>query len=225
MSGSAVEILGYIASVVVAVSLTMTNLWRLRWANLVGAIAFTVYGALLAAWPILLVNAFIVVVNVVFLTRMARASDAFELLEVSDDSPFVERFVRFHTEDLLSFFPNFDYASLRGREDDRWLLILRNTLPVGLCVYSEVASKGDRTKDGEVADVELDYVIPGYRDHKNGRFLYATLARCFARRGCRSMQAHSDVPAHRRYLERMGFRPEPTDSSVFRRAIPDLPPG
>jgi len=40
MTFSALEILGYFASVVVAVSLMMKSIIRLRWYNLVGAVAF-----------------------------------------------------------------------------------------------------------------------------------------------------------------------------------------
>ncbi|MFT5430509.1 MAG: hypothetical protein ACI9OJ_001184, partial [Myxococcota bacterium] len=52
MSFELVDIIGYVASVLVAVSLMMKRLWTLRWLNLVGAITFTVYGVMLAAWPI-----------------------------------------------------------------------------------------------------------------------------------------------------------------------------
>ena len=54
------EWLGYIASVIVAVSLTMTNIRRLRLINLIGAITFTIYGAVLQLYPIIVVNGFIV---------------------------------------------------------------------------------------------------------------------------------------------------------------------
>jgi len=88
MSPGGVELVGYAGSVLVAISLTMSSLMRLRWINLVGALAFAVHGVLVGAYPVLAVNAFIVVVNVVSLWRMARQRDFFTLLPVvgRDDS-------------------------------------------------------------------------------------------------------------------------------------------
>ena len=193
------ELLGYVASVLVALSLTMTNLWRLRWVNLAGAITFSVYGVLIAAWPIAIVNAFIAVVNVHFLWKMAHSQDVFEWLKVADDDAVVERLVRFHTHDILRFFPEFDYEALRQRDDDHWLLVLRNAIPVGLCVL---------TLRDDVAEIDLDYVAPAYRDSKNGRFLYDRLVRRLARRGVTKIVSNTEVSAHQKYLLRMGFRSE-----------------
>ncbi|MEO1643805.1 MAG: hypothetical protein AAFR67_01365, partial [Chloroflexota bacterium] len=58
------EIVGYIASALVAVSLLMTSILRLRIINLIGAIVFVVYGVLIVAYPIVLTNAIIVCINV-----------------------------------------------------------------------------------------------------------------------------------------------------------------
>ena len=46
------EMVGYLGSVLVAVSLMMKSLWRLRIINLVGASFFTVYGLLIGALPV-----------------------------------------------------------------------------------------------------------------------------------------------------------------------------
>jgi hypothetical protein len=45
------ELIGYAASVLVAVALTMRSVLRLRLINLVGAATFTVYGLLIHAYP------------------------------------------------------------------------------------------------------------------------------------------------------------------------------
>ena len=68
-----IEIIGYAGSLLVAVSLMMSSLVRLRWINLGGALAFAVYGWLVGAYPVLAVNGFIVLVNVYYLWRMNRS--------------------------------------------------------------------------------------------------------------------------------------------------------
>lgn len=63
------EMLGYMASVFVAVSLMMRSLVKLRVINLVGAVLFTVYGLVIAAYPVAVVNGFIVLVNLYYLRQ------------------------------------------------------------------------------------------------------------------------------------------------------------
>ncbi len=46
------EVFGYLASLVTVSSLMMSNIWRLRWLNLVGALALMVYSWALGAWPL-----------------------------------------------------------------------------------------------------------------------------------------------------------------------------
>jgi hypothetical protein len=63
------EMLGYLASVFVAVSLTMRSLTKLRVINLIGALLFTVYGLIISAYPVAVVNGFIVLVNIYYLQQ------------------------------------------------------------------------------------------------------------------------------------------------------------
>jgi hypothetical protein len=73
------EILGYTGSVLIAVSLMMKDVVRLRYYNMAGAAAFALYGLLISAWPVFLLNAFNAAINlyhVVALARSARRPDA-----------------------------------------------------------------------------------------------------------------------------------------------------
>ena len=66
------ELLGYSASVLVAISLMMQSVVKLRTINLIGAVLFTIYGLLIGAFPVAFLNGFIAVVNVYYLHQMAR---------------------------------------------------------------------------------------------------------------------------------------------------------
>lgn len=68
------ELLGYMASVFVAVSLMMRSLVKLRVINLVSAVLFTVYGLIIAAYPVAIVNGFIVLVNIYYLQQTWRTT-------------------------------------------------------------------------------------------------------------------------------------------------------
>ncbi len=66
------EWVGYLASVLVAISLMMANIKKLRWWNLIGSALFVVYGVAIAAYPVALVNLFIVLINIYYLTKIYR---------------------------------------------------------------------------------------------------------------------------------------------------------
>ncbi len=190
------EILGYAASVLVAVSLTMSSIVRLRVLNLVGAAAFAVYGWFTGAYPVLAVNGFIAVVNVVFLMRMRRLDEAFELLEISrPDNRYLQSFLDHHAADIAGFFPCFERQRLEGA---RIVFILRDMLPVGLVVCRE---------NGDDVDIELDYVIPSHRDFRCARYFYDVFGADYAARGLRSFRAHAAAPQHHHYLRRLDFKP------------------
>jgi len=63
------EFLGYLASTLVAISLMMRSLTKLRVINLSGSLLFTIYGFSIGAYPVAALNAFIVLVNIFYLQK------------------------------------------------------------------------------------------------------------------------------------------------------------
>lgn len=199
------ELVGYIASALIVLSLLMSSVWRLRVINLIGAVVFTAYGVLIGSIPVVLTNGAIVLIDVYYLVRMARdrAQGAyFEVVAVPADSPLLERFLHHHRDDLPRFQPEFDGL----RADHLAWMVLRDGVPVGV-VLARV--------DGEVATIDLDYVTPAHRDQRAGTRFYTTPG-LFADLGVQTLRATASVAAHRRYLRDMGFTP--TGSDVLERA-------
>jgi hypothetical protein len=73
------EIIGYVASVVTAFSLTMKNIRRLRWWNMFGAAAFSAYGAMIGAWPVFALNGFVAIVDAYYLITLNKQKEYFDL--------------------------------------------------------------------------------------------------------------------------------------------------
>ena len=66
------EVYGYLGSVLIAISLMMGDIRKLRWINLIGAGTFASYGLLIQAWPVALLNGFIVLIDIVHLWQIYR---------------------------------------------------------------------------------------------------------------------------------------------------------
>ncbi|HBC3364601.1 TPA: YgjV family protein [Vibrio parahaemolyticus] len=78
MEMNMVEILGYAASIMVAISLTMKDIVKLRILNFIGCALFTAYGLMIDSWPVVLTNGFIACVNVHFLAKMQQEKKSLE---------------------------------------------------------------------------------------------------------------------------------------------------
>jgi GNAT superfamily N-acetyltransferase len=198
---SALEILGYVASVLVAVSLMMSSILRLRVINLVGSLAFTVYGVMIHAYPVAAVNGFIVLINLWYLHRMLGTREYFRLLRLEPGSEYLRYFISFYEKEIRRFQPAFVHAPA---ENQLIVFVLRDLVPAGL-LMGEV-------EEGSRLCVTLDFVIPQYRDFKIGRYLYADQREFFRARGIREIVSEPGNAEHQDYLRRMGFTStDPTD--------------
>lgn len=203
------EWLGYAASVIVAVSLTMNNIRRLRWINLAGALAFTVYGALLKLYPVLIVNAFIVGINIYYIMRMKLTRDRFNLISVDPStSTFLPRFIDYHKREILEHFPKFNPQTVH---EQKAIFITRNVIPVGLIVYAE--------KSDSVIEILLDFAIPTYRDYENAVYFFQEFSKLMREKGFKKYISYCNVPVHQRYLRRMNFEEDPHEPELFVRPI------
>lgn len=65
-----IEFLGYMATFFVAASFLFKSIVHLRIINSIGAILFVIYSVIITAYPVALLNAFLVVVNIYQLCRL-----------------------------------------------------------------------------------------------------------------------------------------------------------
>src|SRR6185503_10398669 len=193
MNINTVELIGYLGSILVAISLMMKSLLRLRLINLFGALFFTIYGILLNAYPVAVLNGMIVCIDIYYLVQMWRQKDFFTFLEVSPKSEYLRAFVNFYKDDISAIIPGYTH------QPDESLLcffILRNMVPAGLFITRV---------QGEQAHIQLDYVIPNYRDFQVARFILEENAAFFLQHGIRRFVSDGGSAIHRTYLEKMGF--------------------
>lgn len=188
------EMIGYSASVLIAISLMMKSLIRLRILNGIGAILFVVYGILIKSYPVAFLNGLIVIINLYYLITMLQSKDFFTLMAVTPDDAYLHFFIKFHCKDIQKFFPSFSYTP---NPEDLAFFVLRDTVPAGLIIL--------RAAHG-VGRVLLDYARKDYRDFKIGAFIFNDNADLLNNLGIIALEASSDVPAHRQYLRRIGFK-------------------
>ena len=98
---------GYMASVLLAISLMVSNELPFRWLNTLGCMAFIVYGILIGALPVILTNGLLLLINAFYLLKIYRTSEKFDLLEFEPGATLVNKFLTFYEADIHVYFPAF----------------------------------------------------------------------------------------------------------------------
>jgi hypothetical protein len=188
------EWVGYLASVVIVVSMMMPSIIRFRWVNLLGALLFSVYGFLIGAVPVGVLNGIIVLVDAYYLYLIYSKKEVFEILEVSAESKYLPRFLAFHNEKIQRICPGFSFHPDHNTVS---FFILRNMSIAGLFLAQRSAET--------VLNVQLDFVLPEYKDFKNGKYVYNNLRNKFIDAGFKSVVAEGNNEKYFRYLKKLGF--------------------
>ena len=189
------SLLGYAASVIIAISLMQRSVLRLRLINLAGAATFATYGFLIGAYPVGILNMMTATINIIQLVRLRRRKEIFRILEVSPESQYLSYFLEFEHRDIKKFVPQFGFDPT---STNLVMFVLRDLVPAGL-LLGEIK--------GETLLGQLDYAVAQYRDLKIGTFLFVDEADFFRDRGVKEIVSPAGVDEHPRYLERMGFSP------------------
>lgn len=190
-----IELFGTAASLVIAASLMMRNLKRLRIINLAGSALFALYGLGIGSLPVFLVNVFIVGIDAFSLYRLRLEVSAFSLLHTAPgESAYLAEFLRFYAKDIAKHVPGF---SLESAGEVEAVFVLRDLVPASLVVY--------RKRGEGVYDLLLDYAVPASRDYKSAEFFFEAASREIVGGAEARFYARSSVPVHVKYLRRLGF--------------------
>ncbi len=187
--------IGYIASAIIAISMTMSSIVKFRVINLIGALLFCTYGILIDALPVALLNGFIVIVDIYYLHSIFSRKEVFEIMRVRNDNKYLKRFLDFYQDDIQRFFPGFTH---KPELNTYTFFILRDMAVAGILLARRV--------EGEILHVILDYVKAEYRDFKNGKFIFHRLQDEMIKDGFTKVVAYGHTPLHKRYLRKLGFK-------------------
>ena len=175
--------------------------------NLTGAAIFSVYGFIIGAMPVALLNLFITLINIYHLYRLYGQQDFLKILQVKPENKYLEFFLEHHKQEINSYFPGF-YESFTNKVIDSGELlcffILRNAAIAGIFI-------GKRQKKKKLF-VEIDFTIPEFRDLKSGKYIYMQNVCYFENMGIENLVADPHNKKHYQYLKKMGFTEQTTEN-------------
>nr|WP_255633295.1 hypothetical protein [Demequina sp. TTPB684] len=196
------EIIGWIGSILIVVSLTQSQVLRFRWMNLTGSVVATFYNAVIEVWPFAAMNGAIAIINVYWLLRLHReASDpgVFQALTVDPDNAYLRHVLDVHADDIQAHQPGFVADPGEGAGSRLTLLVVRGDEAVGVVAVRDLG-------DGK-GEVELDWVKPRFRNFTPGQFVYRDSG-ALPGAGFRTLTLTPHRATDVEYLRRAGFRLE-----------------
>ncbi len=192
------DALGWGGSALLVYSLLQASVLRLRLLNAIACVILIVFNWALSVWPMVGMNAVLVLINAFFIVTMLRErhdESAFEVLEVNPDDHYLLHMLRVHGDDIAKFNPSFVHDPA-GTDDA--FLVQKGDETVGVVLLRE---------DAETADVLLDYVTARYRDFSPGEFVWRRSG-LLSGRGIRRVVTPPGMVGA--YYDRLGFRREGT---------------
>ncbi len=195
------EIVGWLGSALLVLSLAQTRVVRFRVLNLVACVVLVGYNAVIGVWPMAAVNLVLTGINAwVLAGLLRRRHDArtYEAVPVGVAEPFLARLLARHDDDLRAIDPGLPADPLAAA--DHAFLVTTGDDVVGVVLSAD----GGRPDEQRVV---LDYVLPPYRDFTPGEFVFRPDGP-FAALGTRRVVVERPVPASARYLAAVGFRPD-----------------
>jgi hypothetical protein len=191
--------LGYLATLMLALSLMVNSDIRFRWFNLFGCLSFILYGSIIGAIPVILTNVLLLAINLYYLIRIYRTKEDFDLFPFQWTDPLPQKFIRFHEKDLHTYFPRFEPNELNPAIR---FMVLRDMAIANLF-------SANLLPDGS-AEVDLNFTVSKYRDYKVGRYIFNQEKKYLLKQGAkRIVYTQVDHPPHEAYLKRMGFTTQP----------------
>lgn len=220
------DVLGWAGSALLVYSLLQTRVLRFRVLNLTASAALVVFNAVVGVWPMAAMNLVLVAINAWHIARMLRTRHDerhYDVVPVGTDEAYLRYLLHRHHADIERFNPGVlepgPPAGVGGSPEDA-----RSSELGGATLRSGRVPEESRLAflvitDGETvgvvlahrtgpstARIDLDYVLPRFRDFTPGEFVYRPDGP-FARLGVQRVVAPSRMREADRYLTRIGFRP------------------
>lgn len=190
------EVVGWIGSGLVVLSMLQQRILRLRVINLGGCVLQIVYNGVLGVWPVLALNCVLAAVqigSIYHLVRTRHSVDDYEVVPAAPDEPYLNHLIRTQGEDIARHVPGYAVAD-GARTSDVAFLVLRGSETVGYVLLRDAG-------DG-VAEVQLDYVTERFRDFTPGEFVFRR-SEVLQRRGFRKVVAGAGM--REPYYANIGF--------------------
>ncbi len=195
MTVNYIDLLGYVASFIILVSLTMKSIVKLRWINAAGSALFVVFAVLTRSLPTVAMNIGIIAIDLWYVSRLSRNTAVYELVKAERGSAYLDFFYRKHQTEIADIFGESAFAEAKGFS----YFVCDNEI-AGLFAWKE--------NTPTECQIMIDFVTLRYRDTKIGSHFFERQLPFFREKGYTRFVYNNVGTKHWKYLEKIGFRHE-----------------
>ena len=100
-----IELIGYLGSALVLVSMLMTSVVRLRIINLTGSVIFSVYALIIKSYPTALMNIALAGINIFYLIRIFKEQKIYDAVKTEPSDGYISYLIERYRDDIMKCFP------------------------------------------------------------------------------------------------------------------------
>ena len=187
-----IDLLGYIASFIILVSLTMKSIVKLRWINAAGSALFVVFAFLTRSMPTIVMNLGIIAIDLWYVSRLTHNRKDYQLVKAERGSAYLEFFYEMYRNEIDDIFGDEVFLEAKG-----FSYFVCDSEIAGLFAWKE--------NTPTECQILIDFVTPRYRDSKIGRYFFEQQLPSFREKGYTHFVYNNVGQKHWKYLERIGF--------------------
>lgn len=202
------EIIGFVVAAVLASSLTLELPRVGKWIQLAASLIIALYGFVFSNIGIGIVGAGIFSASLYKLKQSLAVNESFNILQIRGNNEYLNAFIEYYKREIYHYSPFF-----KRNADSTSFLILNNLEIVGVLIVTIL--------DKKILYVNLDFVIPKYRNNRVGQYLFVDNLAYFSEMGYEKIVTVCLNPTHKVYLLSLGFtEQEENGELVFVKNIP-----
>jgi GNAT superfamily N-acetyltransferase len=187
-----IDLLGYIASFIILISLTMKSIVKLRWINAAGSALFVVFAFLTGSTPTIVMNFGIIAIDLWYVTRLTHNRKDYQLIKAERGSAYLDFFYRMHRAEIDDIFGEHVFLEAKG-----FSYFVCDSEIAGLFAWKE--------NTPTECQILIDFVTPRFRDSRIGRYFFEQQLPLFREKGYTLFIYNNVGPKHWKYLEAIGF--------------------
>ncbi len=201
------QILGYIGTALLAMSLVVSNELRFRWLNTFGCLIFIIYGILINAFPVVLTNGLLLAINGFYLYKIYQKHEIFDIITFDGEELLIKKFLQFYQQDILDHFPQFSSENTNGQIK---FVVLRDLVIANIFIAS-LDEEGN-------ALVKINYTVPKYRDFKIGKYIFDEEKKILMTKGAKTiLYKNLTHKGHINFLRKMNFTSQEQNNSFSKK--------
>ena len=164
----------------------------LRFSHLIGLLIVSFCGFFFTFYSPAIISACLVAGDIYMFSKLFVAKNAYNILQVRSNNEYLNAFIEYYKREIYHYSPFY-----KRNIESTSFLILNNIDVIGVFIVT--------VQNKKTLYINLDFVIPQYRDFSVGKYIYIENVQYFYNLGYEKILTVCLNETHKTYLLQMGF--------------------